>query len=767
MKKLKRLHKEHTHTHRTNEFLLFMMAVFMMSACGDLEPRPDDPPSKMRDLLAPEAPVTTPEWRHPFTEGLQAEGIALYEAKVDAEGRPYAIVDQARQDPDGTVHQFSGVTTLDSEPMSEADLEEARRAEEVAPRVVDTAPKIGDRLLDEAIALEAGQAMPISIYLRRPADYTPLTQKLERSIALGEVSTLEERSSVRQRLLSEQQTLVAREMARARAAIEALGGRVTYQCRNLFCMEAELTAEQIFLLQDEPVVARMDAFEEIEENAIRGEEVAAGTQMQQFHDEDYLGDHNAGSLGRVKVGVTEWEWYRSTHYGFRDLAYPNTTTRIVKNRTCSSSSCANGTPSSFDDHATAVTGIALADLTEGQDPYVPTAWDRLWRSGFAREASIFFWRAETTSALVKVLDDVANDDISVLNMSISITGDTSCLGESTTSRAVNTLFEYGTLVIIAAGNGGHDSTSDCKVVEPGSAISAFVVGGHTNSATGEGESDVRAGNIFRYSSAYATTRGGCSLAEGKWRSIIDITAPACRAYVLNETGTYDYTYNQGLSCGTSFAAPTVTGAAANFIDYYRNERSSAIDDPGRLTANMLLMGDRQAEGFVATQGFSNLWGAGRMKMRKFDAAGMDSPSLYDEMVTCVPNGQNIYYPNSNGFYMQYGSSVNALKAVLYYYDWRHEQGTSIDRVSLALERKNQDGSWTVLNSDSGYYEEKKRVFYSSFYNNTYYRIRMQGQNVTTVSGFCGSNSIRVHLALFYESSARDDFDGPWGDIDTE
>ena len=740
-----------------------MSVSFLHSACGEVESVRDCPSPTQRDLVSEDSPAGLPEWRHPFMDGLQPEGIAFFDTSVDSQGRPFAMVEQSGQDEGGLFHRFSGVITIGAEPMNEADLAEARRLDALAPRVVDAAPKIGEELLNEALTLEPGQYMPVSIYLRRPVDYMPLIHKLERAVALGEILSWEDRTEVRARLLDEQQAQVAREMTRARAAIEVLGGRVNYQCRNLFCLEADLTADQIILLQDEPVVARMDAFGEIKENYIRGREVSAGTQMQQFHDEDYLGDHNVATLGRIRVGVTEHDWYRSTHWGFRDLAYNNTSTRISKNRTCSSSLCSDGTPSSYAEHATVVTGIVLGDLTDGQDPVITNANDRVDRSGFAREANLYFWRALSDSSIVKVLDDVANEDISVLNMSISHTGDRSCLGETTTSRAVNTLFEIGTLTIFAAGNDGHTYLTDCMVEEPGSAISAFVVGGHTNDPVDEGEAVVRGGGM-PFSS---TARGGCSLAEGKWRSIIDITAPACRMWMLNQTNDAAYIQITTNPCGTSYSAPTVTGAAVNFIDFYRNEKSAAIDDPARLTANMLLMGDRQAEGSVATQGFSNLWGAGRMKMRKFDATGMDYPWFYDDMVTCVPHGQNRYYPDADGFYIQYGASVNALKAVLYYYDWRHEQGTSIDRVSLALERKNQDGSWTVLNSDSGTYEEKKRVFYSSFYNNTYYRLRMQGQNVTTISGFCGSNSIRVHLAFFYESSARNDMDGPWGEIDTE
>jgi len=113
------------------------------------------------------------------------------------------------------------------------------------------------------------------------------------------------------------------------------------------------------------------------------------------------------------------------------------------------------------------------------------------------------------------------------------------------------------------------------------------------------------------------------------------------------------------------------------------------------------------------------------------------------------------------------ASVDAFKAVLFYYDWRHEQGTSIDRVNLTLQKKNPDGTWSDLITDTGDYDEKKRIFYNHFYNDTYYRIRIQGESVTCDYCLCGTNSMRAVLAYFYEDSARDDADGPNASIDIE
>ncbi len=748
------------------------MAIYLIIACSKQEEKP------IEYQLQPYAVRTNPQvppfpaWRHPAQDAFQHEGIALHDAQFDGSGKPFALVEEEFHDETGAARQFSGVQTLDVEPMDETQRNAAREKEITNPRQVNTAPKIGEALLQAALAASPEERLSVAMYLKRPPDYVPLVHRLEEAIALGEVQTIEKRYDVRKRLLAEQQALVAREISRAQAAIASAGGAITYACRNLFCLEAQLPAAQIFLLQDEPWLARMDAVEEIDENALRGREISAGTQMLQFQQENYMGDQNAASLGVVRLGVTEHGWYNAAHVGYREMAYPNTLTRIVLNRTCNTVSCTNGTPSAPTDHATAVTGIALGDLTDGQDPLVSNADDRVDRSGFAREAALYFWRAESDGSILKVLDDVTYYDIPVLNMSISAAGDTSCKGESTLSRAVNTLFESGTVTFIASGNNGHDDPADCRVEEPGSAIAAFVVGGHTNSAYTDGETQVRSGPIW-----VDSDRGGCSWAEGKWRTIIDMTAPACRMWVFNESGGYDqvYTYykdgeQRTKECATSFAAPTVTGAAVEFIDYYRNERSAAIDDPWILTAHMLLMGDRQSidqngNGFKTATGFDNVWGAGRLKMRKFDDAGMDDPWGYATVTTCIGDGNNYYVPDANG--MLIPASVDAFKAVLFYYDWRHEQGTSIDRVNLTLQKKNPDGTWSDLITDTGDYDEKKRIFYNHFYNDTYYRIRIQGESVTCDYCLCGTNSMRAVLAYFYEDSARDDADGPNASIDIE
>ena len=82
------------------------------------------------------------------------------------------------------------------------------------------------------------------------------------------------------------------------------------------------------------------------------------------------------------------------------------------------------------------------------------------------------------------------------------------------------------------------------------------------------------------------------------------------------------------ACGTSFAAPVVAAAAAVFADWYLNSPiGSLIEDPGVLMAAMLMMGDRGSSSGSKRleKGFDPLWGAGALRLRRFDDAGLDDP----------------------------------------------------------------------------------------------------------------------------------------------
>ena len=121
----------------------------------------------------------------------------------------------------------------------------------------------------------------------------------------------------------------------------------------------------------------------------------------------------------------------------------------------------------------------------------------------------------------------------IINVSLNLGGDAFCLGETALSQAHNDAYELGMLPINSGGNlGGHASNVNCTVEEPGSAIGVLTVNGHGNSWFGT-ETDVRTGAIYA-----SGPRGGVSAAEGKWRTIVDLTAHGYRRKSFDLAGGY-------------------------------------------------------------------------------------------------------------------------------------------------------------------------------------------------------------------------------------
>ena len=249
--------------------------------------------------------------------------------------------------------------------------------------------------------------------------------------------------------------------------------------------------------------------------------------------------------------------------------------------------------------------------------------------------------------------------------------------------------------------------------------------------------------------------GGVSDTQGVNRSIIAVTAYGCRDEMFDTGGGYSDS-----GCGTSFAAPTVAAAAVDHVDFYKNNVSDLVDDPGVLHAQLLLMGDREGQSGNISSGFDSLWGAGRLKMRKLDTEGMDTPYGWGNGYTCVDNGQTVTIAINDGNALS--TDVNYLKAVIYWFDPRHEDGNSVSDVDLYL--KTTGG--TTLSNSLDYYDNKERVFSRSVGGETV-ELEITGFDVPADQTSCGNNSMKVYYAYFFEDGDRDDADGPTSQIDPE
>ncbi|MBN2722940.1 MAG: S8/S53 family peptidase [Deltaproteobacteria bacterium] len=378
------------------------------------------------------------------------------------------------------------------------------------------------------------------------------------------------------------------------------------------------------------------------------------------------------------------------------------------------------------------------------------------------------------------LDDVAYFQPDILSMSIEYAGlDPLCKGEDSLSRDANDLYELGIPVFAAAGNDCHyvgqcnenfyyTDTHDCVVDSPASAMGVFTVGAHGEYL--KGEEGVRIGDIAEYSS-----RGGTTT-EGKGRTIIDITASGCRDYHMDINDNYYYD-PEHYQCGTSFATPTVAAGAAMILDWYSFYWSSLLVNPGRLYSFLLLMGDRAQEPFPENQpdsDFDPVFGAGRFKMRRLDTYGGDTFWAKNIMSTCIDDAETAYIYIYNGYPLPAG--VDVFKAVMFYYDYRHENGTAIDNINMKLQEKINLGGiyrWVTVGGtrevDPG--EEKERVFLSGNLEGRMFRLAVTGADVTSSNAGCGNDSMMVNISFFFEDSARDDYlsggIGPNDDINPE
>ena len=593
--------------------------------------------------------------------------------------------------------------------------------------------------------------MDVLVRIVRPVGES-LSSELERFIALGVVQTELELRTARVELVERRQASILAVQQPILDLLESSGGEILHRCKNMPCLAARLPPSLVWELVRHPYVERIDLDDVTRATSeVMGDMVIRGTQIAQFIDAGYDGENGSGK--DITFGVVEISGFNDEHLGYRDSS--GLATRIRRRVSCTGKGCVSvpNFPRATDNHGMGVSGIIFGDLRDGQDPSVTNSGSRINRSGYAGEAQAFLYDINASvSGLQAALDDIVARAPypSIVNLSLEAPfDDKHCKGQSALSRSANDLFEAGILLIKSAGNSGHAGGGDCTVGSPGSAIGTFTVGGHGNSITGT-QQDVRYASIYKRSS-----RGGVSWAEGRNRTIVDVTAFPCRDRLFDRSGRYSYS-----GCGTSFSTPTVAAGAINFIDFYKQAYSNLIDNPGLLFANLLLMGDREGERGRRSNEFDSLWGAGRFKMRRWDGPGLDAPAGWKSGWTCIGDGEIVNVDVNNG--MPLDPSVNDFKAVLFWYDRRHENGERVDDIDLRLRKVG--GGTLVKSIDS--YDNKERVYYSKPGGKAL-TLEISGERVTADSEGCGTNSMKVYYAFFFEDDARNDADGPGSEIDKE
>ena len=719
--------------------------------------------------------------RHPL------QGVELVQGKVPgvdlhrspSSGRKYAVGEYTRQPAEGTLRLHeSGVIEIDSTFASDPHgggfpvkgSREAARAARAVSGAVAPRPKVSARLRQ---VLAGSTAPTVRVVIRLQPDVTQehLFTSLEREIGLGNVKTRSDRLTTRRQLLDQRESRgvlraqgVVGELQKMGARHRVLGHTGTIHAEIPVDAVATLSARADVLELSVPAVG-------VDEQAsfcwayqptwlgtwIDGVEVIGGSQISQFVCQGFDGKDNFGE--RVGVAVVE-SGVSVYNYPFNDSSGSSNYLRLNSRKSCGWFYCSTSTSGDGTAHATMVTGLIVGDLHDSQDSNVTSSEFRASYSGYSHEARANAYMLENgLDHLDTVVEEVLEEswETNLMNMSYGFPkydsdGDEnsthSCDGDEGSSIDANVLFENGVLLIKSAGNDGNTPANGCTVSHPGSAIGVVTVGAH-GSYSG-GISTVRSGAIQSTSS-----RGG----DGN-RTLLDLTAQGCRrSMVATSWGSYNED-----GCGTSFAAPTVTAAAANFIDFYRSIYSSWIENPGAIYANLLLMGDGQGvNGLSQYERYNSMWGAGRMHMRMFNDAGMDAPWGYGRYSTCVDDGETVSFNIG-----RLAAGTQVFNAVAYWYDRTHPYDGFIDDIDLRIRIRRDDGStWT--RSSLAVYENKERVrgllpTNTDRTTTTGHTIELHGYDVDADHEGCGTNSMRVYIAWYFEDTRRDDADGPGSEI---
>ncbi len=198
---------------------------------------------------------------------------------------------------------------------------------------------------------------------------------------------------------------------------------------------------------------------------------------------------------------------------------PNETVAQLKNATIDS----HGSDD-VQEHATLVASIMV-----GKDGMAPGA--TLYSMDFDGK----------TATLIACADTLINTDhVNIINMSSRITESEKTIAKNLADYAV---YNYNITWVCAAGN--HDRINGYNVASPATAHNVITVGNIDTMADLNPSND-----IIRYTSCYVTSSGN------SWKP--EVVAPGCRYYYTNSMS-YQY--------GTSFAAPVVSGLAAQIMSF--------------------------------------------------------------------------------------------------------------------------------------------------------------------------------------------------------
>lgn len=428
------------------------------------------------------------------------------------------------------------------------------------------------------------------------------------------------------------------------SAVEAMGGSVLQRLWYVGYLRVEMPVSRVMELATRAGVASLEPqrVDYVSNFNLGDAKYASRTDQSRFYYANHPGwepNYGRHSYGRVTAAVIEAGLFEDEACMYQTGSGNcgnHSTDRVLKAYECDSGSCvlqSNGFSATDEgtfgrNHGTLMSSILAGDYLDGQGDGRQLG-DPNWTSG----AHSYTWEWDASSpapeAYMMLLGanagcgDCFADSIAtateqkadVINGSWSHPGN-EC--DPNSGHVVEWAAEiaYDDGVFFAACSGNDGVNGGCNVSSPADMPKTFTVGGLDSDA---------AACLSDYSNCVGeTARGGATIeVDGQNRSaaLVDILGPG----EIRRATSGSYLYGTVLETyvgGCSVATPYVAGSAVAQKDLMLDEGHTWINNPGRLHAQMLAMGDswHHDAGSHQTNGLDDVSGVGRLKMRLFDTS---------------------------------------------------------------------------------------------------------------------------------------------------
>lgn len=681
---------------------------------------------------------------------------------VDAKGRRYRMIADAwQQADDAEVHYEIKLVRYAPRYLDQMQLEDAwwdahpdgsheqlerfrdRRASSPPPPPTETQVEAELlRWLDEAGEDEerivSVQLQPTESALRLPKVSHSLLDT-EPAFALAQMEarllTIEARKNELEQL-----------QAPLRADLRAAGGvpLSPYWVVNAF--DARVTPASLRTLVSDPRVLRLEPFDRSIADVNNLDDMREGVQAVQLHDAGYEGETGSGrsAVNDIFIAIMDTT-IDVDHPAWNDVSTGSSRLTDVWRFTGGSWTTPAVSATALPSHGTKVAGVAVADLTQGQDAAFPNAGDQDDRTGLAPEARFAF--IETSSGIKRSIEKAMDLSVDVANYSGSV--NYNCSLSHSTNDAVDEAMLDGVFFAKSAGSNG-DPADPCNIGTPGAASGAFSVTSTDRTAV-----PLNTGLVW----------SGASHGPDNGRALVAIAANGGP-----EGGTaaaFDDDY--GSFGATSAAAPVVAGSAAVLKEHLIDVFSAGlINEVGLLYATMLVAGDGQMDSGVAAanEELDGTWGAGRLRLRMFNGAGMDGPWRMRMFSRVIDDGEVAddmpLNPDGSGVNQPLSSDVERIRAAIFWHEPNIEDSTShwAEISSRVCHATGCYGSGTTT-------DQRQRLRLGNVAGGRAWTIGLTGLDVPNSNDsnyYSGQDKRKVYVVVYWEDEDRDDGDGPSGDI---